>query len=156
MQNTNSQIMSSILASNPLKLESNMDRKKKKSYTYTINRWMVTALDNLARHATFSMNGWCTTIAYISCINVVSCDPFLHHKPDLSKSPLKKFTGKKIPKSQFTSQQKVPKASSASQALHIEAYSLDEANQAILKYKSNNRNSKFLHWEELINCVGIS
>ena len=97
MQNTNSQIMSSILASNPLKLESNMDRKKK-SYTYTINRWMATTLGNLARHATFSMNGWCTTIAYISCINVVSCDPFLHHKPDLSNSPLKKFTGKKSQK----------------------------------------------------------
>jgi len=56
MQNTNSQIMSSILASNPLKLESNTDRKKK-SYTYTINRWMVTTLGNLVRHATFSMNG---------------------------------------------------------------------------------------------------
>ena len=30
----------------------------------SINRWMITALGNLARNATFSMNGWCTTIEY--------------------------------------------------------------------------------------------
>ena len=39
MQNTNSQIMSSILASNPLKLESNMDRKKKATPTQSIDGW---------------------------------------------------------------------------------------------------------------------
>ena len=39
MQNPNSQILYSLLASNPLKLESNMDRNKKATPKQSIDGW---------------------------------------------------------------------------------------------------------------------